>query len=138
MSEIRLPDCSKLAINWNIDNDIIFFWIWHHRQIILMGFYFSCQVYLLIQVSSQYHDWFWTYDNFLLWGIDQKSKNWNCPVWVLPNIWTLGQVRDTRFGTIISNKMLLNATQCQSCNFYCFCVINGKTIGWWGVKLPPT
>ena len=28
--------------------------------------YFSCQVQLLLQVSCQYHDWLWSYDNFRL------------------------------------------------------------------------
>ena len=30
------------------------------------------------------------------------------------NIWRLGQVRDTKFGTYVSNEMLPNATKCQS------------------------
>ena len=34
------------------------------------------------------------------------------PVLVLPNIWRLGQVRDTKYGTSGPNKMLLNATKC--------------------------
>ena len=34
---------------------------------------FSCQVKLLVQVSCQYYHWFWSYDNFLFQGIDQKS-----------------------------------------------------------------
>ena len=33
----------------------------------------------------------------------------NTPAWVLPHIWRLGQVRDTKFGRDVSNKMLLNA-----------------------------
>ena len=28
--------------------------------------YFSCHVQVLVQVSCQYHHWFWNYDNFLL------------------------------------------------------------------------
>ena len=42
----------------------------------------------------------------------------NTPVWVLPNIWILGRVRDTKFGMNASNKMLLNAAKCQGYNFY--------------------
>ena len=37
----------------------------------------------------------------------------NTPIWVLPNIWRLGQVKNIKFGTNISNKMLLNAAKCQ-------------------------
>ena len=61
----------------------------------------------------------------------------NIPVWILPNIWRLGQVRDTKFGMNVSNKMLLNATKCQGYNFYCFWDIKGKPTGE-GVKLSHT
>ena len=47
----------------------------------------------------------------------------NTPVWVFPNIWRLEQVRNTKFGTNISNKMLLNAAKCQGLKFYRFWVI---------------
>ena len=50
----------------------------------------------------------------------------NTRVWVLPNIWRLKQVRDTKFGTNVSNKMLLNAGKCQGYSFYRFWVIRGK------------
>ena len=39
VSGIQLPDCSKLAINWKNDNDLIIFW---HRQFVL-----RCRVSLL-------------------------------------------------------------------------------------------
>ena len=53
----------------------------------------------------------------------------------MPNIWTLGQVRDTKFGAIVSNEKLLNAAEFQGYNFYCFWVIqrNQEVI-----KLPPS
>ena len=50
----------------------------------------------------------------------------NTFVWVLPNIWRLDQVRDTKFGTDVFNKILLNAAKCQGYSFYRFCVIKGK------------
>ena len=50
----------------------------------------------------------------------------NTTVSVLPNIWRLVQVRDTKFGTNISSKMLLNAAKCQGYRFYHFWVIKGK------------
>ena len=53
----------------------------------------------------------------------------NTPVWVLFNIWRLGQVRDTKFGINISNEMLLNAANCWGYSFYCFLVIKGKPTG---------
>ena len=50
------------------------------------------------------------------------------PVWILPNIWRLGQVRDTKFGTVVSNKNLFNAAECQDYSFYRFWVIKGKPL----------
>ena len=58
----------------------------------------------------------------------------NTTVWVLPNIWPMGRVRDTKFGTNVSNKMLLNAAKCQGYRFYHFWVIKGKPTG---VKIIP-
>ena len=37
----------------------------------------------------------------------------NIPVLVFPNIWRLRRVKDTKFGTNASNKILLNATKCR-------------------------
>ena len=61
----------------------------------------------------------------------------NTPVWVLPNIWRLEWVMDTKFGTNVSNKMLLNVAKLQSYSFYGFWVIKGKLTGGGGIKLPP-
>ena len=47
----------------------------------------------------------------------------NTPVWVLPNIWRLGRIRDTKFGANMFNEMLLNATKYPGYNFCLFRVI---------------
>ena len=44
----------------------------------------------------------------------------NTPVWVLPDTWGLGRVMDTKFGTNVSNEMLLNAEKSQGYSFYRF------------------
>ena len=41
-------------------------------------------------------------------------------------MWRLGRVRDTRFGTNVSNEMLLNAAKCQGYSFYRFWIIKEK------------
>ena len=46
-------------------------------------------------------------------GLTRNREIVNTPVWVLPSILRLGQVRDTEFGTNVSNKMLLTAPKCQ-------------------------
>ena len=62
------------------------------------------------------------------------TRNQNYPSWVFPNIWTQGQVRDTRFGMNFSNKILLNAAKWQGYSFYRFWIIKGKPTK--EVKLP--
>ena len=47
----------------------------------------------------------------------------------LPKIWRLRQARDTKFGTNVSNEILLNAAKCWDYCFYCFWVIKGKPTG---------
>ena len=65
VSGIWPPDCSKLAKNPKSDTDVIIF-----RHAIKFNFFFDVlflvSSLLLLQVSCQYHHWFWYYDNFLL------------------------------------------------------------------------
>ena len=72
---------------------------------------------------------------FFYKGLTRKPEIGNTHVWVFPNIWRLGQVMDTKFGTNVSNKMGLNARKFQYYSFYHFWVIKGKPTG--GLKLPP-
>ena len=58
----------------------------------------------------------------------------NIPVWVLPNIWRLRRVGNTRFGMNLSSKMLLNAAKYQGYSFYRFWLIKRKPTE--GVKSP--
>ena len=51
------------------------------------------------------------------------------PFLILPNILRLGWVRDTKFGTNVSNEKSLNAAKCQGYNFYHFWVIKEKPTG---------
>ena len=66
---------------------------------------------------------------FVYKGLTRNTEIGNNPVWILPNIWRLGRVKDTKFDTNTSNKKLLNAAKCQSYNFYRFWVIKGKPTG---------
>ena len=59
-------------------------------------------------------------------GLTKNLEIVNTPVWVLPSILRLGQVRDSKFGSNVSNKMLRNAPKCQGYGFYHFWVIKGK------------
>ena len=62
-------------------------------------------------------------------GLTRNLEIVNTPVWVLPSVLRLEQVRDTEFGPNVSNKMLLNAPKCQGYGFYRFWVIKGKPTG---------
>ena len=71
---------------------------------------------------------------FISKGLTRNPEIWNISVWFLPNICWLGRVRDTKFGTSVSNKTLLNTAKYS---FYHFWVIKGKPTGARrGVKLP--
>ena len=66
---------------------------------------------LLVQVSCQYHYLFWSYVNFQ--GLTRNPEIGNIHVWVLPNIWRLERVGHTKFGTNVSNEVLLNAANAR-------------------------
>ena len=73
---------------------------------------------------------------FFLKRLNRSLEIGNTPVWVSSNIWRLEQFINTKFGTNVSNRMLLNATKLDGDRFYRFWVIKGKPTGR-GVKLPP-
>ena len=73
---------------------------------------------------------------FFYKGLTRNLEIGNNLVWVLFHIWRLGWVRDTKFGTDVSKKILLNAAKCQGNSFYRSSVIKGKSTGG-SVTLPP-
>ena len=62
-------------------------------------------------------------------GLTRNLETRDSPIWVLPNIFRLRWVRDTKFGTDVPNEMLLHAAKCQGYSFFHFWVINGKSTG---------
>ena len=76
---------------------------------------------------------------FFYKGLTRNLEIGNIHVWVFPNIWRLGRVMDTKFGTNVSNRMLLNVAKFQGYSFYRFWVVKGKpTRGGGGVgKITP-
>ena len=120
---IRLSDCSKLAINRKNDNDVTIYWhrqsFWHYFVSLVKFSYWSKFYFNTITGSGVMTIYFYN-------GLARNLEIGNTLVWVLPNIWRLGRVRDTNIGTDISNKILLNAAKCQGYRFYRFCVSKGK------------
>ena len=136
MSGIRPPDCSKLARNPKNDNDVTVF---RHD---VTSFFWRCFVSLVkFSYLSKFHVNIITSSGimtiFFYKGLTRNPEIGNTPVWVLPNIWRLGRVMVTKFGTNVSDKILLNAAKSQGYSFYRSWVIKGKQTGRGGaIKLP--
>ena len=135
MSWIQPPDCSKLAKHLKNDNDVKIF-----RHDVNAKFFWPCFVFLVkFSYWSKFHVNIITGSGimkiFFYKGLTRNPKIGNIRVWVLPNIWRLGRVMDTKFGTNVLNRILLNAAKLQSHSFYRFWVIKGKPTG--GGNYPP-
>ena len=136
MSGIRPLDGSKLVKNLKTDNDVTIF-----RNDVNVKLFWRCFAFL---VSFSY--WSDFYVNiitgsgimtiFFYKGLIRNPEIENIPAWVLSNIWRLEQVMDNKFGTNVSNRMLLNASKFQGYSVYRFWVIKGKPTGG-GIKIPP-
>ena len=50
---------------------------------------------------------------FVYKGLTGNLGIGNTHVWILPNIWRLGRVMDSKFGKNVSNKKLLTTAKCQ-------------------------
>ena len=118
VSEIRSTDCTKLAKNPKNDNDVTIF-----RYDVIINF-FDVVLFLLsslvtgpsfISIPSLVLE-LWQFSFYK--GLTENPEIGNTPVWVLPKIWRLGRVMNTKFGMNVSNTMLLNATKYQGYKFY--------------------
>ena len=109
-SGIRLPDCSKLVIIGKMtmtpqSDDM--------RSLSV----FLTLLFSLVKLSywSMFHVNIITgslvMTIFLQRGLTRNPEIGITCVCVLPNIWRLEQIRDIKFGTNVSNKMLLNAAK---------------------------
>ena len=114
-SEIRLPNCSKLTINWKKEtltskfSDMTSYSIFLTWRVSLA----KCSYWSKFHVNIIAGSGVMTIFNYK--GLTRNPEIGNTSVWILPNIWRLGQVRDTKFNTNtnVSNEMLLNAVKCQ-------------------------
>ena len=137
MSRIQPLDCSKLARNPKNDNDVTIF-----RHDVNVKFFWGCFVFpVKFSYWSKFHVNIITGSGimtiFFYKGLTRNPEIGNTPVWVLPNIWRLGQVMDTKFGTNVSNRMLLNAAKFSGYSFYHSWVIKGKPTGVMSNYPPP-
>ena len=101
-SEIRLPDCCKLAINRKEDNDVA---ICRHEIIIsffLMLPCFNFSYWSKFHVNNMIGSGIMTI--FVYKELTRNPEIKNTLVWVLSNIWRLGQVKDTKFANAANTK----------------------------------
>ena len=127
MSGIQPPDCSKLAKSKKNENDITIF-----RHDVIVNFFGGCFVCLVkFSYWSKFHVNIITGSRIMAIlfykGLTRNLEIGNTLVWVLPNIWRRAQVMDTKFGTNVSNRILLNAAICQGLQLLPFLSYKGKT-----------
>ena len=106
-SRIRHSHCSKLTVNWKNENDVTI-----SDMTSYVEFWRRFVSHVKFSYWSMFHVNTITGSGVIKISIYKElTRNpeiGNTPVWVLPNIWRLGQVRNTEFGTNVSNKMLPN------------------------------
>ena len=126
MSVIQPPDCSKLTKNPKNNNDVTII-----RHEVNVKIFWRCFVSLVkFSYWSKFHVNIITGSGimtiFFYKGLTRNQEIGNTLVSVLPNIWRLGRLIDTKFGMNVSNRMLLNAAKSQGYSFYLLWVIKGK------------
>ena len=129
VSGIRPPGCSKLVETPKNDNDVTTF-----QHDVHVNFFWRSHVSLVKSTYwSKFHVNIITGPGimtiFFYKGLTSNPEIGNTPVWVLTNIWRLGQAMDTNFGTNVSNRMLLNAAKFQHYSIYRFSVVKRKPTG---------
>ena len=105
VSGIRPLDLCKLTKNPKNDNDVTIF-----RHDVNVKFFWRCFVSLVkFSYWSKFHVNIISGPGimaiFFYKGLTRNREIGNTPVWVLPNIWRLGPVMDTKFGMNVSNRM---------------------------------
>ena len=99
---------------------------WRHRHFYDVGLFLLSSLVIgssFMSISSLVLE-LWQFIFIRVW-----PEIGNTPVWVLPNIWRLEQVKDVRLGTNVSNEILLKLAKCMSYSFYHFWVIKVKPTG---------
>ena len=111
------PWIGKMTMTWR--HDIIFKFFWHCFVSFVK---FSCWPKFhvnIINCSGLTTIYFYK-------GMTRNLEIGDNPVWVLANIWRLGQFRDAKFSADVPNELLLNSAKCQRYSFYHLWVIKGK------------
>ena len=126
VSGIRSPDCSKLAKNPKNDNDVTI-----SQHDVFVKFFWPGFVSLVkFSYWSKFHVNSITFSGrvtiFFYKGLSGNRKQ---PRLSFAQYLETGTSMDTKFGTNVSNRMLLNTAKFQGYSFYRFWVIKGKPTG---------
>ena len=124
---VRDPASGLLQIGYKLEK-----WQWRHNFPKIHQFFWPCSISLV-----KFSYWPKFHVNIMagvtnIFAYKRLTRNLeiiNTPVWVVPSILRLGQIRDTEFGPNVSNKILLNAPKYQGYGIYHFWVIKGKPTG---------
>ena len=126
MSGMRPLDCSKMARNPKKDKDVGIF----RHDVNVKRFWRGFVFFVKFSYWSKFHINIIAGSGimtiFFYKGLTRNPEIGNTPVWVLSNIWRLGQVVGTKFSTNVSNRMLPSAAEFQGYSFYRSWVIKGK------------
>ena len=110
----RLLQISRKLKNWQWRHNCL---TWPHSQIFLTFFYLSSLV--KFSYCSKFRVNIITeFGGMTFFFYKALTRN--------PEIWRLRQVRNTKFGTEVSNKILLNAKKFECCSHCSFWVNKGK------------
>ena len=117
-------------------------WQWRHNFLTYVNFKFFWRCFIsLVNFSyvSKFHVNIITGSGsmtiFFYNGLTRNPEFGNAPVWVLPNIWRLGRVMDTKFDTKVSNRKFHWMLQNSSVTAFTVFELLRDQLGW--VKLPP-
>ena len=135
-SGIRPLNSSKLAINCINSNGVTNCW---HDVIVIFFKYFFISPVKFSYWSKFYANIITSSGVMTIYFYKRLTRNpeiGNTPIWTLPNIWRIWQVRGIQFGTNVPNKSLLNAAKYHDYSFYRFWVIREKPTGRSKTNLP--
>ena len=91
-------DNTKILIetDWFYEVNSNFFW---HCRVSFVNFNYWSKFHVNIMTGSE------VMTVFIYKRFTRIPEIRNTPFWVLPNIWRMGQIMDTKFGTNVPNKM---------------------------------
>ena len=116
-SRIWLPDACNLTIYRKKDKNVTI--CWHDVIVMFLTLQcFSCQISFWYKLHVSVITGSEATTVFIYTRLTRNPEIRNTSVWVFPNIWRLGWVRNTKFSTYVSHKTLLNAGKFQGYIFY--------------------